>query len=308
MSGAEARVKGSTRVRGGGLGVGPVVLFAAAVVAAALVLGLAWGPQDHRPAAVGAVAPKSVFIVDGEPEDDLLDNDIVVHTAPQATITGEVRMPNELWVRSTVPSNDWRGSWSLRIQTPQDRPIGVGTFEHGQASGIPGESVMAVFTGGSWTCAGSTGVFRVDAIEPDADGTVTKLALSIEHHCHGSFPAIYGEIRIDSAVPVSAIDIDDQDVRFGVLPLGGPAHDEVVTITNVGDSAQDLAARVTGIDADAFSIAGDTCSDADLAPGAACALTIRFLPVRAGAASAVVEVTDDTVPGLHTIRLVGSTQ
>lgn len=306
MSGAEIRVTGSIMVRGGGLGGGPVVLLAVAVVAATLVLGLAWRPQDHRPAA--AVAPKSVFIVDGEPEDDLLDNDIVVHAPPQATITGEVRMPNELWVRSTVPSNDWRGSWSLRIQTPQDRSIGVGTFEHGQGSGIPGESVMAVFTGGSWTCAGTTGVFRVDALESGVDGTVTQLALSIEHHCHGSFPAIYGEIRIDSTVPVSAIDIDDQDAQFGVLPLGGTAHDEVVTITNVGDSAQDLGARITGIDADAFSIVGDTCSEAELAPGAACALTIRFLPVRAGAASAVVEVTDDTVPGLHTIRLVGSTQ
>lgn len=300
-------VRGTIRTRADRLDVGWFGSFGLALIMGIAVGGLGWRVPDPS-STVGAAPPRTLFIVDGEPDDDLLENDIVVHMAPTATITAGVRWPSELFVRSVVPSNDWRGSWSLRIQTPEGRPIGVGRYEHGNQPGIPGDTVMAVFTGGSWTCAVTSGALNIDALSVDDDGVVTELAISIEHHCEAEFPAIYGEIRIDSAVPVSAIDIDEQALPFGVLALGGAAHDEVVTITNVGDGPQDLAARVTGIDADAFSIVGDTCSASDLAPGGACTLTIRFRPVRVGPAAALVEVTDDTVPGVHTIRLVGSTQ
>jgi hypothetical protein len=307
MSGSVGQVKGRIRVRGGGLDLGHLAPLVPIIMVGLLVGGAAWRIPGPEPT-VGAVAPKSVFIVDGEPDDDLLDNDIVVHAAPEAEITGRLLWPSELYVSSDVPSNDWRGSWSLRIRTPQDRPIGVGRFEHGNQPGTPGESVMARFTGGPWTCAMSTGAFQIDAFDADGEGAITELAISVEHHCEAEFPAIYGEIRIASTVPVAAIDIDEQDVPFGVVTLGGAAHDETVTITNVGDVPQDLAARITGIDADAFTVIGDTCSGADIAPDAACTLTIQFQPVRVGIATAMVELDDATVPGVHTIRLTGSTQ
>ena len=90
-------------------------------------------------------------------------------------------------------------------------------------------------------------------------------------------------------------------VDFGRVP-SGEARARTVTVQNSGDAP--VAVRRVWIDgADAFSIAGDRCTGARLAPRARCAVNVTFFATEAGAHDARLMLPSDAEAGVRSVRL-----
>lgn len=63
---------------------------------------------------------------------------------------------------------------------------------------------------------------------------------------------------------------------------------------------------LTGVDADQFKIAYDGCSGLPVASGASCLVSIRYVPVAVGAATASVQITSDSISSPDSISLSGT--
>jgi virginiamycin B lyase len=86
--------------------------------------------------------------------------------------------------------------------------------------------------------------------------------------------------------------------------LGAP---RALTVTNPGPGPLHVRrATVTGTNHDDFLISSDDCSQATLAPGASCAVDLRFGPSATGARSASLSVTSDDPDGPLTVGLSGT--
>lgn len=261
---------------------------------------------DRPSTSVGAAAPRTVVVIDGEPGASLIDNDIAVMTAADAEVTVGLLWPSEMVVRGDVSDTDPRKDWLIRINTPTSRPVAVGHFESAAAAGVPGDRTRLALSGGNYTCASQSGTFTIHEFVTSGE-VVTNLALSFEFHCEAGFESIFGEVRFASSVPLAAIDIDTRSVGFDVVDVGTAAPDRTITVTNVGDGPQHLVVGITGLDPDSFELVSDGCTGADLQPGASCAIDVRFTPVRAGSAQAVVEIESEAPARFHAIELIGST-
>jgi hypothetical protein len=279
----------------------------AVCVATGMLAVLALGASAEQDPIVGAGGAKTLFLVDGEIGTSLLDNGIEIYRAPGTPITVSMAGDNQLVVQSGGSGSGDDRRWSARISTPEDRPIETGDWSSGGTSGNHGLTPWLRLSGAPWACQSETGQFTIHELDT-ADLVVSRLALSFEHHCEGAFEAIYGEVRYASDLPVSAITIDQRQLGFDGASVGVPAPDRTVTVTNIGDVDQVLHARLAGLDRDEFGIISDACSTSPLAPGAACAITVRFTPTRMVPASATLELTDSTPRGEHHVVLAGSPQ
>lgn len=81
--------------------------------------------------------------------------------------------------------------------------------------------------------------------------------------------------------PPPSLVVSRTTVSFPMTLPGGASDDQEVRLQNVGAVATGpLTIQIAGWDAPQFALVGNTCSS--LAPGAVCALQVRFLPTKAG--------------------------
>jgi hypothetical protein len=102
--------------------------------------------------------------------------------------------------------------------------------------------------------------------------------------------------------PTTAL-VSDPALTFGALRIGAGAN-AGVQITNTGDSpllTADFA--IAGINPGDFGVSGDRCRV--VAPGATCALDVRFAPSDLGTRSATLTFSANTVNGVHAVPLSG---
>ena len=102
-------------------------------------------------------------------------------------------------------SADYSNWWSLNLMTPDGSPLKVGAYPQSQrwpfqAAGYAGMD----FSGDGRGCNTSTGSFRVLDIQHDASGNLTSLAVNFIQHCEGAAPALRGQVRFNSDIPLSA--------------------------------------------------------------------------------------------------------
>jgi hypothetical protein len=153
----------------------------------------------------------------------------------------------------------------------------------------PGET-CAVDVGFAPTSVGAkTAELRFD---DDASGAPHAVALT----GHGTQPQL-------SATPAG--------LDFGTLTVGAAGAPQAVTVANSAsgpDAGPLTIAGVTlsGPQASAFAIDGDTCAGAVLDPGDACTATLVFAPASAGAASATLTIAGDAPGGPHAVALTGT--
>lgn len=118
-----------------------------------------------------------------------------------------------------------------------------------------------------------------------------------------SFTAALPAIAVtDSRAPA-----DDRDLSFGTV-LVGQSVTETVTVRNDGTGDLVLSA-VGGVDSldVPFSITDDTCTDATLATGVTCRVSVTFDPVAAGAVTDTFDIpSNDPVEGSITITVGGT--
>jgi hypothetical protein len=133
------------------------------------------------------------------------------------------------------------GSWDFEFDTASGAPLVAGSYGGAtrypfNAPTQPGLSV----DGDGRGCNTLTGRFVV--LEAAFTGaTVDKLAIDFEQHCEGGVPALFGFVRVNSAVPISdgdgdgVVDIED-DCPYDVNPDQGDVDGD--GIGNVCDATQ----------------------------------------------------------------------
>lgn len=95
---------------------------------------------------------------------------------------------------------------------------------------------------------------------------------------------------------------------FGERLLRSTGPDRTVTVTNGGETpltvdgvtVEPVVARAS------YTVVGDTCSAAPVAPGGSCAVSVRFVPTTSGDLPGVLAFTDDAAGSPHLVGLVGS--
>ena len=93
--------------------------------------------------------------------------------------------------------------WTLSLKAPGGGPLLVGSYENAQraafaAAGSPGLD----FSGNGRGCNVVSGRFDVLDAAYDASGNVQRMAVDFEQHCEGVLPALFGQLRYNSGVPV----------------------------------------------------------------------------------------------------------
>ncbi len=278
-------------------------LLAAAVALASVAAG---GTLFVR-AVSAAPAPATVFVVDAEPGVPLLQNDVAVIGGVGAIVEAGVLYGETLSVQAHDTTTDVR--WFIQVHSVEEGAPATGSWVGMWQSGTFGQTTSLSLYGGpnSQACERSASLFKIHELEAAPDGRVTVLALSYTWFCDGAVPAVYGEVRINSTVPVAALRADRTRVAFDPAGVGSPAADQTVSLDNPGDVDQAVSGRLTGLDADAFYIVADNCSGTPLDMGSSCQVTIRFTPLRPGPARAILEIADSTERGVRTVVLEGTT-
>ncbi len=101
-------------------------------------------------------------------------------------------------------------------------------------------------------------------------------------------------------VPVAVL--SGASLTFAAQPLGTMSDAQVVSIGNSGTTTLLVGAiSIDGANALDFQVSG--CAGANVAPGSACVLNVRFAPTADGGRDATLLVTDDT--GTHSVALHG---
>jgi len=104
-------------------------------------------------------------------------------------------------VRPTFITPGYSHWWYLNLAAADGAALQAGAYEGAQRSQSPGRPQLDFFGDGRG-CNTITGRFDVLEIVRDASGTVTQLAVNWEQHCEGKQPALFGQIRYNSNVPV----------------------------------------------------------------------------------------------------------
>jgi len=107
-------------------------------------------------------------------------------------------------LRANFITPGWTHSWFLNIGTADYSVLQAGAYESAQRAPSAGHPQLD-FWGDGRGCNTSTGRFDVLEIVRDASGAVTQLAVNWEQHCNGIVPALFGQIRYNSDVPVIPI-------------------------------------------------------------------------------------------------------
>lgn len=93
-------------------------------------------------------------------------------------------------------------------------------------------------------------------------------------------------VRGESVAPVTvSLDVQPPLVDFGLVPLGGSAAEQVVTVSNRGDAIADVALSLEGDDV--FNVSHDCGS---LQPGQSCSAGVQLVPAEPGEFTATLHV------------------
>ena len=94
---------------------------------------------------------------------------------------------------------DW---WSLSLASSNGAALQVGVYENAVRAPFHDTANGLELAGSGRGCNTLTGRFEVLDIAYGGDGKVTRLAADFEQHCEGMTPALFGSIRVNSALPV----------------------------------------------------------------------------------------------------------
>jgi len=89
----------------------------------------------------------------------------------------------------------------LNLAVPDDKKLAPGRYEGAERFGsstVPGLD----FFGDGRGCNAVTGRFDVLEAAYDSSGAATRFAANFEQHCEGGTPALYGQIRYNSDIPL----------------------------------------------------------------------------------------------------------
>jgi endothelin-converting enzyme/putative endopeptidase len=130
--------------------------------------------------------------------------------------------------------------WQLKLAAADGAPLTIGSYE--SAQGVPVQESghpRLDFSGNGTGCYAPSGRFDILELDRDAQGNVVHLAVHFEQHCDGQPPALIGEVRYDSDVPITPfIGVQNALNNQGCIMAAGP-HPALVRLqlANAVDSA-----------------------------------------------------------------------
>jgi hypothetical protein len=137
------------------------------------------------------------------------------------------------------------------------------------------------------------------------DGATLHRITGAPYSPDGISPANYFQVtRASDGVPVGRTDLfavsgklrgpleaDRPSVTFSSVPVGSTSATEKVTYTNTGLAPISVTeVGLTGFDGADFAVTGDSCTGADLVPGATCDVSASFSPTATGDRSMTLAV------------------
>ena len=149
-----------------------------------------------------ASAAQTVLTYVSDAGDYIGQGEEVTFTAADGSFSVVPTYANGLNVTFTTPTfSHW---WYLYFGAADAQVLVAGSYENTErfAFKSPGHPGLD-FTGDGRGCNTSTGRFNLLEIERDAAGQVVKLAIDFEQHCEGGVPALFGQVRFNSDVPLS---------------------------------------------------------------------------------------------------------
>lgn len=93
--------------------------------------------------------------------------------------------------------------WTLELASANNAALAPGAYESAARAAFRGSSPGLEFTGNGRGCNTLTGRFVIREITVNGIGVVQSLAADFEQHCEGGTPALWGEVRINSAIPLT---------------------------------------------------------------------------------------------------------
>ena len=104
--------------------------------------------------------------------------------------------------------------WNLLLSPATDAPLQVGSYENATRAGFnqPGTAGLA-FDGNGNGCNIVSGRFDVLEATYDPEGGVASLAVNFEQHCEGAEPALFGQLRFHSSIPID-LDLQPTTTQF----------------------------------------------------------------------------------------------
>jgi hypothetical protein len=159
--------------------------------------------------------------------------------------------------------------------------LAVGTYA---ASRLAGQAPAVVSTNVSGCSDAGPATLTVTEAEYDADGLPVHFAASFQIAPCGNSPAVNGELRWHSSAPIAFAQAPDASTLSQPVTVNSVA-DLTLTLTGRGNGPTTLGAATlhqTPLwDGSVYwSIVSNGCTGTTLAPGATCALILRFTPVR----------------------------
>jgi hypothetical protein len=122
-----------------------------------------------------------------------------LYQAPTDTFLLAMNSPSEVIV-AVNPTGADRAQ--LRIAPRPGDSLAAGAYESAARAPFQGTSPGLDFDT-TFGCNKVTGRFVVLEVTYDSEMKIASLAVDFEHHCEGAAPALYGELRINSVIPLS---------------------------------------------------------------------------------------------------------
>ncbi len=163
---------------------------------------------------------------------------------------------------------------SLRIAAPAGELLHLGTYVNATTAPVAGRPTLYLQMFGRY-CPNAVSEFVIEEIVLNGDGSLRRFAASFESNCGGGLGTVaplFGEVRLNSQVPLPAVRVSAQRLTFdGVDALSDVAYD------NIGEVPVAVGVHaILGDGAAAFSVEADTCTGNPIPAGGSCALTIRY--------------------------------
>jgi hypothetical protein len=185
------------------------------------------------------------------------------------------------------------GSFTHVLELQSSSPFVVGPYENASWNGDP----HLYITLGSTI---STGLGRFDVLEApvlDAEDHLQSFAADFSLFTSSGGPVLYGQIRINSTVPVKALDLDvpgsdDLDMGLGTVMVANAPT--AIMVSNVGNQPVSLDGITIGGTNPASFLASWTCPPS-LPAGATCSISLTYRPATSGMNDARVTIATDAL-------------
>lgn len=150
----------------------------------------------------GPVAAETVLHMTSETGDYIGQGNEYTITPDTHTFNANRNYDNGVSFYLTAAGADF---WHVDFAAPDEADLTAGTYADAtrwpfQAAGVAGLNVSGQGRG----CNQLTGHFEVLEVVYDAAGSVTQFAADFEQHCEGAAPALTGQIRFNSDIPITS--------------------------------------------------------------------------------------------------------